>query len=488
VTTETHVPVTGTNGKGNKWVRDSSQNGNNERKDPGSSANAVAQTDAAASTTISSVGDVIKADDKPNASFERKGTHSLVMKRETDSSNNLSNEAAAQTELEQSSRGDINHNESSKLVLKREDRVKTDGSTTRIKVVSSGNNTWKRQSSEIFKDPNADNNTMKMDANTSDKAAAQPEREHSTSSVMEHSTSENGDGKQDEGSAKSSSKLAFPGNKSRSWKHQSSELHEKSKGGIIMNDSTEKPTERAEGSSARSKVAFSGGKNSWKRQTSETPTPTQISGQGESYSDSQRKRKHAHGSTGPRRIRIMKPSISNDENSQEISREKQINAPDGQHENISDKSEASPPPAPQPPSSQKTLTDFCYQDTGRGRGRGRGRGHSSVRGGRATAGRSMGLVRVKPNNPSSTPICQIFRRGLPCNNPKCTLRHDVSTEASRPICVFFQRNGMCSKGNECPFRHVKVRWDAEICPMFEKVGYCEDPECLLRHVVAKKKT
>ena len=129
----------------------------------------------------------------------------------------------------------------------------------------------------------------------------------------------------------------------------------------------------------------------------------------------------------------------------------------------------------------------CFLRCGGRGGRGRGRGRSSGRGGgRATAGKNMGLVRVKPDNPSSTPICQTFRRGLPCKNPKCTLRHDVSTEASRPICVFFQRAGMCSKGDECPFRHVKIRWDAEICPMFEKVGYCEDADCVLSHVVAKK--
>ena len=45
---------------------------------------------------------------------------------------------------------------------------------------------------------------------------------------------------------------------------------------------------------------------------------------------------------------------------------------------------------------------------------------------------------------------------------------------------------MCSKGDTCLFRHVKVRWDAEVCPMFEKLGYCEDPDCVMRHVVAKK--
>ena len=120
--------------------------------------------------------------------------------------------------------------------------------------------------------------------------------------------------------------------------------------------------------------------------------------------------------------------------------------------------------------SKKTLTDFQYKDTS-ARGRGRGK--------------TMGLVRVKRNN---IPICPTFSRGLPCNNAKCNLRHDVSTEASRPMCVFFQRNGMCSKGDDCPFKHIKISWDAEICPTFERLGYCEDESCVLRHVVSKKKS
>ena len=119
---------------------------------------------------------------------------------------------------------------------------------------------------------------------------------------------------------------------------------------------------------------------------------------------------------------------------------------------------------------QKTMTDFQYKDASAGRGK----------------GKAMGLVRVKPKNPSETPICSRFSRGLPCNNPKCRLRHDVSTEASRPICVFFQRNGMCSKGEDCPFKHVKISWDAEICPTFERLGYCEDEGCVLRHVASKR--
>ncbi|KAK1737076.1 hypothetical protein QTG54_011943 [Skeletonema marinoi] len=125
---------------------------------------------------------------------------------------------------------------------------------------------------------------------------------------------------------------------------------------------------------------------------------------------------------------------------------------------------------------QKTMTDFQYKDASARGGRGRGRGK----------GKAMGLVRVKPKNPSETPICPTFSRGLPCNNAKCRLRHDVSTEASRPICVFFQRNGMCSKGDDCPFKHVKISWDAEICPTFKRLGYCEDEGCVLRHVASKR--
>ena len=125
---------------------------------------------------------------------------------------------------------------------------------------------------------------------------------------------------------------------------------------------------------------------------------------------------------------------------------------------------------------QKTMTDYQYQDTSARGGRGRGRGKT----------KAMGLVRVKTKNPSETPICPTFSRGLPCNNAKCRLRHDVSTEASRPMCVFFQRNGMCSKGDDCPFKHVKISWDAEICPTFERLGYCEDEGCVLRHVASKR--
>lgn len=155
-------------------------------------------------------------------------------------------------------------------------------------------------------------------------------------------------------------------------------------------------------------------------------------------------------------------------------------------EEFKTESEKSSEQNPSVKSTIKKFTDYCYRDTGRGRGDASIAGRQHIISGRSARKRNMGLVRVKPDHPSATAICPTFRRGLPCNNPKCTLRHDVSSEASRPICVFFQRNGMCSKGSACLFRHVKVRWDAEVCPMFEKLGYCEDPDCVMRHVVAKK--
>ena len=191
-------------------------------------------------------------------------------------------------------------------------------------------------------------------------------------------------------------------------------------------------------------------------------------------------------SMGPRRICLNSAASLNSGN--DASEHKQSTArEEGDGTNMLTNDHLHSDPVP-----QKTLTDFCYRDTGRGggrgsgRGRGTSRGYTTVHGGRAPCGKNMGLVRVKPNDLFTTPICPTFARGLQCNNVKCTLRHDVSTEASRPICVFFQRNGMCSKGDECPFRHVKVRWDAEICPSFSRVGYCEDPTCLLRHAVTKK--
>eukprot|EP00804_Cyclotella_cryptica_P014008 CCRYP_002512-RD/>CCRYP_002512-RD protein AED:0.35 eAED:1.00 QI:0/0/0/1/1/1/2/0/449 len=75
-------------------------------------------------------------------------------------------------------------------------------------------------------------------------------------------------------------------------------------------------------------------------------------------------------------------------------------------------------------STVKKLTDYCYRDTGRGRGGTSIGGEQHIPSGRSTRKGNMGLV----------------------------------------------------------------RWDAEVCPMFETLGYCENPDCVLRHVVAKKGT
>ena len=232
-------------------------------------------------------------------------------------------------------------------------------------------------------------------------------------------------------------------NQSNTWKRQSSEIDDDS-------------------SNRKHAVFAQKGDNSWKRQ--KTISEKKITPRKDERSPAvhNRKRKHT-GTSGPRRINL---SISKEEGG----------ALDSEDEDKNDIT------------LQKTLTDFCYQDTGRGRGgrgviRGRGRGRGR---GRPTVKGNIGLVRVQDKNLSNTPICPTFRRGMPCNDPKCKLRHDVAAEASRPICVFFQRNGMCSKGDDCPFRHIKVPWNAEICPMFQKVGYCEDANCRLRHVDAKK--
>lgn len=198
-------------------------------------------------------------------------------------------------------------------------------------------------------------------------------------------------------------------------------------------------------------------KYSWKRKSTEVTEPSNDEGRDTSkqdgmQNDSKRagskttppvKRKHHDTIQGPRRICLPSAATKGGE--------------------VADASGEQP---------QKTMTDFQYKDAGARGGRGKGK--------------AMGLVRVKPKNPSETPICPTFSRGLPCNNPKCKLRHDVSTEASRPICVFFQRNGMCSKGEDCPFKHVKISWDAEVCPTFERLGYCEDDGCVLRHVASKR--
>lgn len=219
---------------------------------------------------------------------------------------------------------------------------------------------------------------------------------------------------------------------------------------VMRKDETETLPKSSQNSEGR-------GKYSWKRKPAETTAPsnteetdtTQQRGDGQhheskmaaSRTSSNVKRKRPEPIHGPRRIFLS--STASEEG-------RDVDGMDGQ--------------------PQKTMTDFQYKD-------------ASARGG----GKAMGLVRVKPKNPSETPICPTFSRGLPCNNAKCRLRHDVSTEASRPICVFFQRNGMCSKGDDCPFKHVKVSWDAEICPTFNRLGYCEDEGCVFRHVTTSSK-
>lgn len=175
--------------------------------------------------------------------------------------------------------------------------------------------------------------------------------------------------------------------------------------------------------------------------------------------------KRRSGASGPRRIALR------GDGSAKIETDSEVVGDEDQHKK-----------------PEKSLTDHCYKDTGRGiGGRGRGRGRGRLAGRKGGRGGNIGLVRVQPSNPSETPICPTFRKGLPCNDPKCIYRHDVCSEASRPICVFFQRNGMCDKGELCPFRHVKVNWNAAICPSFAQFGYCEIDGCTLRHVIEKKK-
>jgi len=294
---------------------------------------------------------------------------------------------------------------------------------------------WKRQSPEDTNSSESNSNEASANVDTigNKKTTIKADSTHTNDMKQSASVSTQ---------SKSSTHVSSV-NKSNSWKRQSSEIDD---------DSNRKHA-----------VFAHKGDNSWKRQKTVSEKKITPRKNERVPPVHNRKRKHT-GTSGPRRINL---SIPKEEGGALDSEDEDIN-------NIT---------------SQKTLTDFCYQDTGRGRGgrgvmiRGRGRGRGR---GRPTVKGNIGLVRVQDKNLSNTPICPTFRRGIPCNDPKCKLRHDVSTEASRPICVFFQRNGMCSKGDDCPFRHIKVPWNAEICPMFQKVGYCEDANCLLRHVDAKK--
>jgi len=323
--------------------------------------------------------------------------------------------------------------------------IKSNASTS-TKSITDGNSKstassykWKRQSPEVSTNSSKSNITEEH----SNEASANTDtigNEKTTIKVdSTPHTSKTNDMKQSVSvstQSKSSTHVSSV-NKSNSWKRQSSEIDD--------DDSNRKHA-----------VFAHNGDNSWKRQ--KTVSEMKITPRKDERVPPVRKRKHT-GTSGPRRINL---SISKEEGGASNSEDEDIN-------NIT---------------SQKTLTDFCYQDTGRGRGgrviRGRGQGR------RPTVKGNIGLVRVQDKNLSNTPICPTFRRGIPCNDPKCKLRHDVAAEASRPICVFFQRNGMCSKGGDCPFRHIKVPWNAEICPSFQKVGYCEDANCRLRHVDAKK--
>jgi len=167
-------------------------------------------------------------------------------------------------------------------------------------------------------------------------------------------------------------------NKSNSWKRLSSEIDDDS-------------------NNRKHAVFAHKGDNSWKRQ--KTASEEKIAPRKDERVPPvhNRKRKHT-GTSGPRRINL---SISKEVGDAS-------NSEDEDKNNIT---------------SQKTLTDFCYKDTGRGRGgrgviRGRGRGRGR---GRPTVKGNIGLVRVQDKNLSNTPICPTFRRGIPCNDPKCKL-------------------------------------------------------------------
>jgi len=371
---------------------------------------------------------------------------------------------------------------------------KKDTAKARTNGVFPGKNTWKRQSSQPSRDANGNNistTSATLTLSESGKTLAMSPMNSSiekaqVSNVVKVDQSEiTSEGIREKDKAKARTNGVFPGK--NTWKRQSSQPSRDANGDIntekkncIIEDSysmTHRGLGNSVQKSADSKLVSNktllvggpDGKNIFAKQKySKWPTA---------------KRKRPDHSSGARRICLpAPPSIPEAGISTNPSEKEKQHKSDGESALETNKSFSNPKHLP----SEKTLTDFCYQDTARGglgRGRGMGRGRQSARGGRG----SMGLVRVKPQNASLTPICPTFRRGLPCNNPLCTLRHDVSAEASRPICSFFQRNGMCSKGADCPFRHIKVAWDAEICPMFEKTGYCEDPDCLLRHVSVKKK-
>ena len=355
---------------------------------------------------------------------------------------------------------------------------------------------WERQSSKLS--TNSSGNRTILEKSNDDGQSDFIKTDKETAATETHTeihTTHKNDGEKNVQTKSSNNDAQFPSlkNKSNSWKRSSSEFPvQPNVDNNIMKKSIESNTSiQTTPVVARSKAIFSKGDNSWKRQSTSEMEASYRKPPGGQNPISNHHRKRKHTTTGPRRICLLTSTLSNEERSRDQQGEKQTNITAvGKSENDStDTTKEVSDDTQQSPGLQKTLTDFCYQDTGRGgrgTGRGRGRGIRGGRGGRSAARGNIGLVRVKTADPSSTPICPTFRRGMPCNNPKCKLRHDVSTEASRPICVFFQRNGMCSKGDECSFRHVKISWDAEICPTFQKMGYCEDANCLLKHVDAKK--
>mmetsp|Transcript_26697 Transcript_26697/g.37628 ORF Transcript_26697/g.37628 Transcript_26697/m.37628 type:complete len:596 (+) Transcript_26697:472-2259(+) len=148
------------------------------------------------------------------------------------------------------------------------------------------------------------------------------------------------------------------------------------------------------------------------------------------------------------------------------------------------------------------LTEFAYRETSKIKGKRqshpnapaapetgtkwiRGRGTCST--GVQNKNRNMGLVRVVPD-PTTTPVCSTFLRGIECIDETCSKRHDIPKEAATPICAFFQRKGQCLKGDACPFRHVKMNSHAEICPNFSILGFCQDKDCKMKHIFHRSTT
>ncbi|KAL3822409.1 hypothetical protein ACHAXA_007416 [Cyclostephanos tholiformis] len=362
-----------------------------EKNDTDCSVSATSQMEVP--TPAAPVDDAATAVDNHTYNFEKRGTHKLVVKRKVDPFKNIPTVSATQR-----------NNFHFKVNGRKDAAFSSKPSTPE---------NFLMQSTHMNS-----SNTATSDRHSA-KLVASAEAEHATSGAMvDHSISRMVDRRRKvETSYETSSSIYIPG-KSHSWTRKPS-------------DDTSKDfmTKPADGSTTRGNVEFVG----------------QNMGL-------QRKRKHEASSSGPRRIHLLKNSITID-TSRDLSGEESELVGGAINENTIEKNGSALS------ADRKILTDFCYQDAGRRGGNGRGGGLSSARSGVLTEGRNMGLVRVKPNDEAA--ICVKFLCGLQCNNPKCTLRHDVETEALRPVCVFFQRKGMCNKGDECPFRHVKVRWDAE---------------------------